>query len=163
MRTDLMLLAVAMVGASFDRVVATPSADVAAGMLLAQNSAPLATPAINPRLGSAPPGGHLPGSVESAREEAQARRAAPLEGADAGGAAVDGSAVPANPAGRLGTINENRLGAPPNGAVGAAPNAPAGGPAGAGSMAPLGGAVAPPAAGAVQAPPGATLPPAAGR
>jgi len=53
MRTALMLLAVAMLGASFDRVVATPSADVAAEMRLAQNVGPLPTPAVDPGLGSA--------------------------------------------------------------------------------------------------------------
>ena len=150
MRTDLMLLAVAVLGVGFDRVVATPSADMAPELQLAQNVGPLATPAVNPGLGSAPPGGHLPGSVEAGREAAQARRAADAAAAQTGGGNLDGSAVPADAAGRVGVMNENRLGAPP---VGAVPNAPTG----AVPNAPVG-AVPPPATGAVGVAPGANAP-----
>jgi hypothetical protein len=131
-----MLTAVAVLATSFDRLVTTPSSDVAAGTALAQNAGPLPTAAVNPGLGAPPPGGHLgdtpAGAVGGARR------------------ANGGVAAPADPAARLGTMNENRLPAPATGpnAVGGIPPAPAGAvpPAAAG-------AVAPPAAGAVGAPP----------
>jgi hypothetical protein len=130
MRTAIMLTAVAVLATSFDRFVTTPSSDVAAGTALAQNAGPLPTAAVNPGLGAPPPGGHLGD--------------APAGAAGGAGRVSGGVVAPADPAARLGTLNENRLPAPATGAlpnaVGAVPPAAAG-------------AVAPPAAGAVGVPP----------
>lgn len=138
MRTDLMLIAVAALATSFDRVVKTPSTDPDTRVLLAQNVGPLPTPALNPRLGAPPPGGHL----------GETGRAAAGAHADA----VPGSVtVPADPAGRVGAMTGDRLGAPPTDAIA---------PQGAGRIAPpAAGAVPPPAAGAVQPPPGSAVAP----
>jgi hypothetical protein len=130
-----MLLALVVTATSFDRVVGLPSANV----VLAQNVGPVPTPALNPRLGAPPPGGHL---GERAGNEFKAQPGSPGVEGDAGVATRLGNPA----AGGLGTMNGDRLGAPP---VGAVPNAAAG-------------AVAPPAAGAVAPPPAGAVAPRAG-
>ncbi len=153
MRTPVMLLVVAMLAVSFDWIVTPPSADVA----LAQNVGPVPTPALNPRLGAPPPGGHLEGRAATRLGEGGTGRVGGTGGAvgERAGSALDtpagGTAVdPALPGGRLGTVNDGRLGAPPVGAV-ANPRAGAGAP-------PAAGAIGPPAAGAVGAQPGIAPP-----
>jgi hypothetical protein len=157
MRTPVMLLVVAMLAVSFDWWVTPPSADVA----LAQTG-PVPTPAVNPRLGAPPPGGNLEGRAATRLGESAAGRVGTTGNAlgDRAGSALDrtGSALdsgaggttadPALPGGRLGTVNEGRVGAPMTGTI---PNPAAGAPA-------AGGAVPPPAAGAVGAQPGAAAP-----
>src|ERR1700752_592195 len=73
MRADLLLIAVAALAVVFERVIPTPSAfedgqagvearpahDALEGDRSAQAVGPLPSPAINPRLGSDPPGGSL--------------------------------------------------------------------------------------------------------
>ncbi len=128
MRTPMLLLAVAMLAVCFERMVTPPSDDVA----LAQNTGAVATPALNPRLGAPPPGGHLEGRAGSALGEntGGALGHRPGSGLDADGA----GGAPALPGGRLGTVNGRRLGGPPGGAPASVP--------------PAAGVVLPPAAGA---------------
>jgi hypothetical protein len=150
MRAALMLIAVAALGVSFDKLVTLPSEDVGAehGMRLAQ-SGPIPTAAVNPRLGSAPPGGHLGNTtgVSPLQPQAAAGAAqAPANGIDPADTARGRDAtLPGNPAGRIGTIDGAHTGGPTNGAVDVAPM----------------GAVAPSTAGAVEPPPGPNVRPAA--
>jgi hypothetical protein len=148
MRTDLLLIAAAL-AVSASSFVTTPNADQALeGDRSAQAVGPLPSPALNPRLGTDPPGGSLrdrgagPGTtgrpVDPVDPRPADRRVDPAE--VPGGR--DG-VVPANPAGRLGTMDGGHLGAPPANAV---PDAPVG-------------AVPPPPTGAVPPPPGPNVAP----
>jgi hypothetical protein len=129
MRTDLMLIAVAALATSAGALVPTPSADQALeGDRSAQAVGPLPSPAVNPRLGTEPPGGSLrdrgagPGTTGRAPDPVDPRPAdRRVDPAEVPGGR-DG-VVPANPAGRVGTIDGGHLGAP---AVNAVPDAPAG-------------------------------------
>jgi hypothetical protein len=145
MRTVLMLIAVAVIGVAAGQLVPASNADDPAPLVLAQGAGPLPSPAVNPRLGE------------------ERRFTAPVVPPDAAtdpAAAARGrdGVVPANPAGRLGTVDEGRLGAPPLNAV---PNPPAGA-----VPAPPAGAVPPTtggAAGTTNVAPGAPAPVPLGR
>jgi hypothetical protein len=147
MRADLTLITVAALATVFDGFVTTPSevqpersraepgfhaAAGDGGVRVAQNVGPLATPALNPRLGSQPPGGHL-GERATGRADT-----VPVPGAGT-----------TNPE-RIAPLNGDRLGPPPVAIPQGAPNAVA---------PPAAGAVPPPAAGAVQPPPGPNVAP----
>ncbi len=117
MRADFVLMGVAALAIGFEAFVPTPSEELR-GERVAQIAGPLPTPALNPRLGSDPPGGRPGSRVDPA---GVVRR-------------PDGTVV-ADPAGRLVPMNEGRLGAPPAGAVP---------PAAAHAVPPAAGAVQPP-------------------
>lgn len=144
MRTYLLLMAVAGVAVSFDRLVTVPSderASPVAHQQVAQNAGPLPTAAVNPRLGAPPAGGHLGSNPDVApgatRGSAAGRNVD--NAVDAGSQAIS----PGAPGARLGPMNGNRLGVPPGETV----PPPAG-------VAPAPGAGAVPApGGAVGAPP----------
>jgi hypothetical protein len=124
MRSDLVFLFVAGLAlVQFDHEHDGP-------MRLAQTG-PLPTSALNPRLGVAPPGGHL-------GDTGRATGVLPPAGDVVQGAG-------SNAAARTGTLNADHVGTPP---VHAVPNPP-------------GAAVPPPATGAVPPPMGAVPPPAA--
>lgn len=145
MRTPIILLGVAMLAVSFDRLVTTPSADV----VLAQNVGPLPTPALNPRLGGPPPGGNLDGNAASRLGEGDTGRLGQAGGAlgDRAGSALDAAAT--------GTAADPAL---PGGRLGAPPAGTGSGAAVGGVAPPAAGAVPPPAAGAVGAQPGIAPP-----
>ena len=143
MRTVLILIAVASIGAGAGYPAASSSAE---DLQLAQGVGPLPSPAVNPRLGEerrftapamAPP--------DAATDPAAATGA--RDGVVPGGAA----------AARAGTVNEGHIGSPPLNAV---PNPPAGA-----VPPPPAGAVPPPgsAAGTTNVAPGAPAPVPLGR
>jgi hypothetical protein len=133
MRVDLVLLGVGALVVGFEALVPSPSDAPRREQRVAQIAGPLPTSALNPRLGSAPPGGRPGSRVDPV---GIVRR-------------PDGTVI-ADPAGRLPPMNEGRLGAPPARAVP---------PAAVGAVPPAAGSVPPPAAGAVQPPPGPNVPP----